>query len=256
MGQDKNQYEVQLLLNNPNELVTYYQEVIEIIVVKFVSRGFFMSEEKMDIIQNINEALLAKKMGSIQRNYNGSVLLSTYFSRVVYNHCLEIARGRKGSLKVASEEILVNRANDEISADKRMILKDEINRLMIIIKGVLFPDLRLRLALKLYSRVPLSMIDFQGVLIKEDEVFKHFKKIFFKPFDELNDKEVYKKAIPFLNKITGKQTDADSMRKWMNMQIDKIIDLQNGKPPRSKHSRETMRILLQMYFESLFKFCS
>ncbi len=249
MDKNKNHREVQLLLNKPNELVAHYQSIIEIVVSKFVSRGFFDSEEKKDVIQNINEALLEKKMGSIQRNYNGSVLLSTYFSKVVYNHCLEIARSKKNQTRIGSEDLLQNHSDTNISVENRLILKDEINRIQVILKGVIGLSLRVLIALKLYARVPLTKADFQGKMIPEDDLFNGFKKAFFHPFDELNDKEVYEKAIPFLNKITSKNTDADSMRKWVNMQIDKIIQLQDGEPPRSKHSRDTIRILLQMFFE-------
>jgi len=249
LNKNKNQYEVQLLLNKPNELVAHYQSIIEVVVSKFVSRGFFDVAEKKDVVQNINEALLERKMGSIQRNYNGSVLLSTYFSKVIYNHCLEITRSKKNQTRIGSEDLLQNHSDTNVSAENQLILKDEINRIEIVLKGVIGLSLRVLIALKLYARVPLTMTDFQGKMIQEDDLFNDFKKDFFNPFDELNDKEVYVKAIPFLNKLTSKNTDADSMRKWVNMQIDKIIQLQDGEPPRSKHSRDTIRILLQMFFE-------
>ncbi len=249
MKEEKNQYEVQLLNNDPNALVSHYQGVVKIIVSKFVSRGFFPESEKMDVIQTINEALLGGKMDRIKKNYNGSVLLSTYFSKVVYNHCLEIARSNKKKPSLGSEELLQNTSDTGISIEQKLVLRDEVNRLQTILTGIIGLGLRLHLALKLYARIPLTKEDFKGALIVENDQYKAFKNRFFTTYDGLNDKEVYQKAVPFLNKLTSKNTDADSMRKWLNMQLDKIIRLQNGDPERSAHSRDTIRILLQMLFE-------
>lgn len=247
---DKNKREVNLLLHEPQALVAHYQSIINIVVSKFISRGFFTVEEKMDIVQNINETLLERKIFNIQRNYNGSVLLSTYFSKVIYNHCLEIARGRKNKRSYGAETLLENVSDTSLSAVNKLVLEDEVNRLSAILCGVLRCSFRLWIALKLFARIRLTKEDFLEVSVKETSTYNSFKKQFFVDYDALNDKSVYQAAIPLLNHITGKNTDADSMRKWMNMQIDKIIALQNGEPPRAQHNRETIRLLLQKYFET------
>ncbi len=245
-----NKEAVQLLLNDPKALIAAYQNIIEIVVTKFVRRGFFSDDEKMDIVQKINESLLERKVYNIQRNYNGSVLLSTYFSKVVYNQCLEITRSRKNKTRVESETLLVNQADSSLNAEDKLLIQDEINRLGIILKYVIKCSFRLFIALKLYARIPLSIKDLDEVMPVENHLFRNFKDLFFKAYDHFNDKEVYTRAIPFLNSLTGKSTDWDSMRKWLNIQIDKLIELQNGDPPRSGHNRETIRILLAKYFEA------
>lgn len=247
-----NQEAVRLLLNDPHALVAAYQSIIEIVVAKFVLRGFFTESAKMDVIQMINESLLEKKIYNIQRNYNGSVLLSTYFSKVVYNQCLEIARKQKNKPQMESDKALVHLSDSNHSAVDQLVIRDELNRLRIILNTIIKYSFRLDLTLKLYARISLSVSDLQGRLVAEDQLYKDFKDVFFQKYDHLNDKEVYTRAIPFLNKLTNKKTDWDSMRKWLNMQLDKIIELQNGEPPRSGHNRESMKILLQKYFESDF----
>ena len=249
MTVNKNKFEVNLLLNDPPALVTHYQSIISIVVTKFIVRGFFNEADKMDVIQNINEALLARKIHLIQKNYNGSVLLSTYFSKVIYNHCLEISRSQKNRNHTGSELLLRNVSDATVSPLQKLALRDEVNRLSIILNAVIGLSLRLRIALRLFARATITLADFQGELVSEDDLFENFKSNFFGDYNTWNDKEVYEKAIPFLNKLTGKNTDADSMRKWLNLQVDRIVELQNGQPPRSFHNRETIKILLQMYFE-------
>lgn len=249
MKPQNNQEEVQLLKENPGALVAHYQTIVKIVVSKFIARGFFSYDEQMEVVQQVNEALLSKKIESIQRNYNGSVLLSTYFSKVVYNLCIEVTRKQKKVVRSEAVEVLEKQAQDETSAFDKMVIKDELNRLQLILKTIIKPTLRLYIALKLYAKAVLFKSDFHGELVVEDELYRAFIADFFDAYDDWNDKEVYKKAVPFLNKLTRKKADPDSFRKWLNMQIDKIIELQNGEPPRAFHNRDSIRILLQLFFE-------
>lgn len=238
-----------MLQNDPATLLTHYQPIVNVVVSKLIRRGFFSVDEKMDVVQQVNTVLLEKKLAQIQRNYNGTVLLSTYFSKVVYNHCLEIVRGTTKQAVLHSDQLLSNTKDENLSIEDRLIIDDEKTRLEAILKGVVGLSLRTIIALKLFARVIITLRDYQEVMYVEDELSKNFEEIFFNDYSDMNDKEVYQSAIPFLNRITEKKIDSDSHRKWINMTVDRIAELLNGNPPRSAYNRETVKILVQLYFE-------
>ena len=148
----------------------------------------------MDIIQQVNAIMLEKKLEQVRRNYNGSVLLSTYFSKVVYNQCLEIIRGRKKQIALHSEELLSKEKDDQLSVENKLIIEDEKARLDVIIKGILGLSPRLIIALKLFSRVLVKEEDYLGTLLPENEVKQNFEELFFSDYTAMNDKEVYRLA--------------------------------------------------------------
>ena len=74
------------------------------------------------------------------------------------------------------------------------------------------------------------------------------KHHFFKNYDQLSDKEVFSIIVQLFNKIENKQTDGDSLRKWVQQMMDKIIQLLNGGPGSSNFDRESLKVLIQLYY--------
>ncbi len=250
MSTSRNQYEIELLQNDPTALVTHYQSIIEIVVNKFITRGFFSSDDRMDVIQTVNEQLLEKKMSRIQEHFNGSVYLSTYFSKVVYNICLEISRRKQRQPKTVSDEVLRTVAQREWSPEQKLAIRDELLRLEAVLKGIRRRPTRTKISLKLFARVLLNDMDlgeYRKALAKDELAM--VRTTFFDPYDALTDKEVYGIIVKLFNKIEDKNNDPDSMRKWLNQVVDRIVEVLNGDPPRSQHNRDSLKILIQMYYE-------
>lgn len=231
-------------------LVERYQYIIGATVSRFITRGFFDASEKNEIIQAINLQLLEGKMDKIRDNFNGSVYLSTYFSKVVYNSCLEMVRSRSRKPTMVSDELLEFKKGNDLEIEKSMLIADEFMRLEAILKGFRRRNAKLLFCLKLYARKLITSDDLNELSSAEGMSMnvKDFPNTFSNDYDNLNDKEVYGLIVPFINKMENKNADADSLRKWLNMQIDKIIDLLNGEPPTSSYQRNTLRILLDFYF--------
>lgn len=250
MSTTKNQYEIQLLERDLSALVTHYQPVIEIVVSKFITRGFFKVDEKMDVVQTVNEQLLEKKMERIRQHFNGSVYLSTYFSKVVYNICLEVARSKQRRPHMESEESLKTVAQTDWTPVQKLAVQDELFRLEALLRGIEKKRTRTVLSLKLFARILLEEEDLGEYrqAFARDELAM-VRTTFFDPYDEMSDKEIYQIIILLFNKIEQKKSDADSLRKWINQLCDKLVLLLNGDPPRSGHSRETLKMLLQLYYE-------
>lgn len=69
------------------------------------------------------------------------------------------------------------------------------------------------------------------------------------PYDNLNEGTVFNELVELFNALENKDTDGDSLRRWNNQQADRLIEILNGDPPVSRHTRESLRILLRMHFD-------
>lgn len=242
-----NDKELDLLYNNSNDLLIHYQFVIQIIVSKFIKRGFIHISEKDDFIQVINENLLIK-IPKIQQQYDGSTLLKTYISVIVRNICLEEIR--KQAKDQTSE---IDDCDNKIIADERsdylVIVNQEINRLNVILR--LFYDKRWKLefCLKVIYRISLVIDDFLKycTVCNSSKIKELINKI--NPPKEIPEKDLYIEIQPFINKCDNKNNSSDAIRKWLKLQIDNVIDLINGKTNKSYYNRESIQILFEKYFE-------
>jgi hypothetical protein len=75
----------------------------------------------------------------------------------------------------------------------------------------------------------------------------HLLKVFGGEYRRLTDGRVFSLLQPILCKLEKSSISADSLRRWMNRRIIEILDLLNGSPPTSAHSRETLGILFEDY---------
>lgn len=242
--------EVEWLQQAPDRLLSHYQFIIEATVARFAARGFFAFEEKEEIVQEINLQLWEKKLERIKAQYNGSVYLRTYFSKVVYNACLEIARSRKRQPRMLSDELLQFAGDNAASAFEQMAIRDELHRLEGFFRGLEGKRPKSELCLKLFVRFILSMPDIRFFdNPRTQAAIEAVRQYFFEAYDHLSDKEVYGIIVNLFNFLESRDTDADSLRKWVQQLADRLIGLLNGDPPVSAYDRETLKILLRLFFE-------
>lgn len=243
--------EVEWLNQNQEKLLAHYQFIIEATVARFIARGFIAPEEKEEWIQDINLQLWEKKLARIKEQYNGTVLLRTYFSKVVYNTCLEIIRQKQRQPRILSDEVLTAAHSDDLDAYQRLAIRDELRRFEGFLRGLTDRRYKSELCLKLFARLILMHADIQWYEApKTREAIAEIKAHFFQAYDHLSDKEVYQIIINLFNLIEERQTDADSLRKWVNNLVDKMIALLNGDPPAAAYDRDTIKALLRVYYES------
>ena len=254
MESNKNNIEVELLRTDIGELLKRYQFIIQAVVSRFANRGFFQHQDKKEIVQKINLQLLDGKMDRIKKNYNGSVLLSTYFSKVVYNSCLEIIRTEKRKPSFVSDEVLDYQSTGKLDSSKELLIKDEMKRLQAILTSFERRKEKLLLCLKLYAKKLLNEKDIEEFNAPATrELCKEVLSNFSKPYHQLDDKMVYQKVIALFNKLENKNSDPDSLRKWLNMQLDKMIQLLNGNPPSSAYDRNSLRLLLNLFYSEKYE---
>ena len=250
MRTERNKLDIELLQNDPSALLTHYQPIVESVVASFIRKGYFAPEDKMDIVQNINTQLLEKKLSKIKEHFNGSVYLTTYFSKVVYNSCLEINRSNQRKPHFIGDEVLQFVEQPQVNAWQKMAIKDELVRLDAILKSFYKKKDKTRISLKLFAKILLSDVDlgiYKNPLAANELAM--VRTTFYCHYDTLTDKEIFKIIVLLFNKIENKKSDSDSLRKWVQMLADKIIRLLNGDKQRTNYERETLKTLLQLYYQ-------
>jgi len=222
--------------------------MIEIIVMKFIRSGGFSYQEKMDIIQTINEEILLKTHKIIDQ-YQGKSKFRTYLAIIIQNICYEILRKKKNNIEVEIEK--VNLTDEEtLSPQNSIIIQQEILRLKNALEFYYKQKDKLILCLKLKFRIPHSIIDFQQYSVKiTQEEFNQFENAV-NPYIETTDLSIYQALVKICNKHEKKENSSDSLRKWISLKINELIEFLNGVPPASNYSEETLQIL----FEKLISF--
>ena len=242
----ENDKDIELLRTDPRALLLKYQEMIKIIVKKFIRDGLFKSPQFDDIVQDVNLALLGK-IQAMQAQYNGISLFRTYLSVIVRNICLKEYRTIDRNSVFEQDEDLA--AVDSMGMEDGFALKNEIQRFKTILKLFERHLPKLLLCMKLHYRIPLSSMDIQSWYphCSSSDVavmMMHFSR----EYDSINDSEMYQIITPIMNRNEGKENSTDAVRKWTDSKIHEIIRLLNARPHKTVHDEETIRILFDDYF--------
>jgi|ERR1035437_3184124 RNA polymerase sigma factor (sigma-70 family) len=238
--------DIDLLYNDIDKLIEKYQSTIEIIINKFIRSGYMKYADKDDLKQDINEELLLK-IPKIKNNYNGTCSLNTYISAIIRNICLEKIRKIQTATKklgpeVITEQIIYNSAPDNLA------MADELDRLKVIL--VLFDKQKAKfeLCLKLLFRIPVCEEDICNYLeINKLDDFKNSFEILNNE-NTLTDNHLYDILTKIFNKKEKKYNSSDAIRKWIKARIDETIYLMNGNPKRANYDKESLKLLVELYF--------
>ena len=131
---------------------------------RFVASGYFHTGEKDDIVQSINERLLASRIRSMQARYNHSAYVSTYFAKIVYNLCLEMGRKRKRerALDRSQDVSELEIGYEDESGIVQLLIQSEIRRFETLLKLYGRTRCKLELCLKLFFRVEVTAADLRA----------------------------------------------------------------------------------------------
>ncbi len=247
----ENEKDVYLLDYDTNVLLEKYQDIIKIIVNRNIKKGIFSRNEKEDIVQNINEKLLCGKLEKIKDQYNSQVYLKTYFSKIVYNMCLEIYRKKKGKFNNTDTiDIDCDELGNNSNTESKLTIQDEISRFGYVMKMYGKTRFKLELCLKIISGIKIKKDDFTSYHSnKTNELIVNMVKRLNNSVHNLSEKEIYELVIPYFNQCEDKNNSADSLRRWIQLKIIEIIDIMNGNPKQSNYNKETLKILIQKCYE-------
>ncbi len=242
--------DIELLKNNPRQLILELQGLINIIINQFIRSGKFNFTERDEIKQQINEELLSR-IPKIQSQFQGKSLLRTYLSVVIRNICNEIIRKADKTKYVNFDQIIIN---DVISETMDFLLfEEEMDRLKKAIGFYYKQKSKLILCLKLKFKMPLNIEDFTSIN-------KNFKKKDFEtfvgqiaPYLNCPENRINSALSEIFNKFENKGGTADSLRKWIDNKINELIEVLNGNPPASKYNKETLQILFEKSYYKEYK---
>ena len=247
MEDRRNSTDIELLRSDPQGLILRHQETIAIIVRTFVRTGMFHSSEIDDVIQQINHELL-EKLPRIRTQFNGTTLVRTYLSSIIRHICLNLNRKRQATPAMLSlEDMHMPAVPGE--HDRNIAVEQSMHMLRAILAQFHMERPRLLLCLKTMYRIPLERKDILdwwpdcrepdlAALIEASQEAER----------KLTDKQVFQVLHPFMSKAESKNSSADSIRRWTDERITSIISLMNGSPPTAMYTKETLGILLDVFF--------
>jgi len=246
--------DLKLLMEHPRRFVEINQPLISKMARYFVLKGFITEQEVEDLVQSINEKLLTDRIKKMQLQYNASVKLRIYFSKIVYNLCREILRAGRKEENIRYDSDFVEQSiasgRDVLT---NLIIEDELERLSIVLRMSFKDKTKLLLLLKIISRIPLKKQDikqYRPDLPDKDitELLNHLHK----DYAELSNKELYERCQFLFNRNEHKSSSADSIRKWMDTRINDILYQMNkrgGEKGSVNYTKETLSVLIYKYFE-------
>ena len=244
---NSNDEDIRLLADDWHQLLLKYQKVIEIIVKQHFRKGYFRGQQIEDIIQNINLKLLESRLERISKQYNGSVLFATYFSRIIANLCIEEHRRlKKWQFFSISEHLLLTDDHMDIALN----IAVECKRLERILWLTGRSRNKLEVCLKLIFKLPLDRRALDTYCPKlTDRHKKALLGVFAQPVHKLTETEIYQRINPVFNYCENKLSTPDALRKWVNVKLNEMLALLNGEPPnRKNYTKDTLGILLEHYY--------
>ncbi len=227
-----------------------YQYKIDFMVNYFIGKKLFISSEKEDLIQSVNEALLIKAE-RIQKNYNNNASISTYLNTIIKNCCLEIYRQKKKV--VVGDPFLIPEIDQQAAANtnqslNKLTIKAELDKLEAILKQFKQLD-RLLLYLKLLCRISIEEADVLAYFPQCPEIYVlKLMREFGHSYQLMTDKEIYTALNYYNNLLKGKSTSVDSEKKWLEYKVQQIITKLNNQSSKANYDKDSLKILLSIYF--------
>lgn len=235
--------DITLLKNNKHEFILRCQRIIEFIVKHFVTSGMFPSDLFQDTVQSVNEELI-KRLESIERNYNGSVLLTTYMNVVIRNICLRIHEQNR-------TRILLEPLTDDVESQNSdhlttIMIQEEYRQLSLALRLFGAKREKIILCLKIYFRlsIPEQELRTYFTALSPDEL-AILQKRFSGNYDDTLEIDNFNEFAPFINRQEQNATSGGSLRRWTLEYLSRIIALMNGNPPVKAHTKDTIKILLE-----------
>ncbi len=245
--------DIKLLEQDIPALLHKYQYKIAFIVDDFIRQRVFVSTDRADIIQSINEQLF-RKSTKIQQQYNGAATISTYLSAIIRNTCLQIHRQNKRSIKKEAykKETTTHLTDDgEQNSINHLIIEDEIQKLDAIIKTFGGQEAKVKLLLKLICRLPIEEVDVLQTYPNCPEIY--FTKMMHEfgiNYHQYTDKEIFERLTFYINILEKKNRTTDAIKKWLSYKLSHIIKVLNQTSPTANYDKESLKILVTYYYSN------
>ena len=245
MPQTNETLDITLLRTNKNAFIIRCQRIIEIVVKHFIKNGMFVPDQFQDVVQSANEDLI-KRLPIIEKNFNNKVLMTTYMNVVIRNICLRIYERQQ--LEVATVPLTNDVFLQKETHFNSLYIQDEMDRLGWILELYGTQRYKVILCLKIYFNIPITRTDIlrcfkNNSQIERTLLFERFGHNYSNSLDSEN----FDALAPIMNKRENNSTSGNSLRRWTQDHLTKILRQLNGVPPTRSHTKETFKILLEHY---------
>jgi hypothetical protein len=241
-----NERDVELLHNNPHELVIRCQDIFQITLKQFIESGMLRKSEFEDLMQMLNEELLVR-IPTIRQNYDGRVLLRTYIAKLATNACLKYYRDRP---RATAEDPQYRSSVVEADSVTNPLAISEANDLFHTVLKLFGPRLpRLLVFLKLHVKIEVVKQDLVAAFPNgQDADYQEFLRHFGGDYIHVKEIDVFELAAPIINRMELGYASADSYRRWVYAKVEEICTLLNGDPPTASFDHKNVRVLIENYF--------
>ncbi len=212
-----------LLSERPGYIALIYRHCIH----KFVARKHHNNTEVEDIVQEIVQVLISRKLKAIKKGYEGSFSnigqFSSYLMVVVRNVYIDILRKYRNeplnSVDYMPEDVeSCGNRKGEIPAS--LAVEMEIRKLGMIFKLFGKSAPRFELFMKLKYRVAVNR---QTVMNCYHSCSNRDMDLFMADYSCINDREMFGIVSEAVNNNESKPSKSDTLRKWIDIKIKEVI---------------------------------
>jgi len=237
-----------LLEHHPQVVILIYKPAI----ARFLAMKHVRAQERPDLLQEIIARLLGKNLARIKKRYDFNFknlpTFTSYLLVTVRNIYIDIMRERNNPMyRTDAIDIVENRQGEDARPFDQHLIQEEKTKLRLLLNMYYRSRGRIELCLKLKYRI----------LITPNEVRRCFPKatpedirVLTRDFRSLKDREVFNRVIPIFNKHDGKQSQSDTLRKWIAIKSDEIMAHLNRTHTYTVYRSDVFADLVSLYYQS------
>ena len=231
-----------LLIAHPQALLAKvaYQKKIRINAKILCKNGFFQADSLEDVIQEVNQVCIEKKLTYIQKSFDPGfqinkktglqIKLINFFELVVFRTCQTILEKRKVKyqrLPVIPVEdyesfLCIHNDSPEYNLMKNEAIRNEVIKLNTCINFDKLHKEKTLLLMKLYYRVNIQESDIRKYHPTVNKEMIRRVMFYFKN-KNYSDTNLYKYITPLINEKEGTNVKSDSIRKWFDRKTNTYI---------------------------------
>ncbi len=237
----ENEIDINLLRDDPRELLLRYQPLIRLIVKSLAFQGYLPRRDIPDLVQDVNRKLV-ERLPRIREQYNYKSRFKTYLSVVVRNLCME--EFRKVRVITEPQPEIYEHTSTENATDQ-LLIRQEYERLQRAVRLFMRDEPALWLTLRVLADMDLLPADLTGFdkdpgPADRRKLARRLNATFRK-----SRKEKFVEISQVLLQLDARDRTPDAIRKWFTSRLDEILALMNGQPPRSAYTLEILLILIE-----------
>lgn len=239
-----------------------YLDILAQVSDYFTNKWRLDSSTAEDLYQDLYLSFKEKQMAIIMAHYNAEVGNFTgYFRRAAYNKCRELLRSKRitdnRTDSIDKDDFIhqfIDKSDDpESKAIANELVQREFYKLDMFINLLSKQPRRLRLLLKLYTRIILKQADLKHYHQNITKTLsRQILMLFGINYLDLQDQQVMQHIFPVIQNREPEINKASSLRRWFDRQINKLTDYLNA-PGQWTYNNSALRNILSLYFKVTLK---